>query len=133
MADVNGTEFLLLIVIAVVVLGPERLPEYAAKLGQLVRQAKAYAEGAKNSLRDQMGPEFDDIDWRQYDPRQYDPRRIVREALLDDGPSGSTVAGAGAAAAAGGATLATAQPEPEPVRPGQRYDQTYTPFDAEAT
>lgn len=133
MWDVNGTEFLLLIVIAVVVLGPERLPEYAAKLGQLVRQAKAYAEGAKSSLRDQMGPEFDDIDWRQYDPRQYDPRRIVREALLDDGPSGSTVAGAGAAAVAGGATLATAQPEPEPVRPGQRYDQTYTPFDAEAT
>ncbi|WP_286957286.1 MULTISPECIES: twin-arginine translocase TatA/TatE family subunit [Arsenicicoccus] len=132
MWDVNGTEFLLLIVIAVVVLGPERLPEYAAKLGQLVRQAKAYAEGAKTSLRDQMGPDFDDIDWRQYDPRQYDPRRIVREALLDDGPSGSTVATAGAAAA-GGATMASAQAEPEPIRPGQRYDQTYTPFDAEAT
>ena len=33
-----------------------------------------------------MGPEFDDIDWRQFDPRQYDPRRIVREALLDDEP-----------------------------------------------
>ena len=31
-----------------------------------------------------MGPEFEDINWRQYDPRQYDPRRIVREALLDD-------------------------------------------------
>ena len=30
----------------------------------------------------EMGPEFDDVDWRQYDPRQYDPRRIVREALL---------------------------------------------------
>ncbi|MCG7321482.1 twin-arginine translocase TatA/TatE family subunit [Arsenicicoccus bolidensis] len=136
MWDVNGTEFLLLIVIAVVVLGPERLPEYAAKLGQLVRQAKAYAEGAKTSLRDQMGPDFDDIDWRQYDPRQYDPRRIVREALLDDGPSGSTVATAGAgagAAAAGGAAMASAQAEPEPIRPGQRYDQTYTPFDAEAT
>ncbi|WP_029210363.1 twin-arginine translocase TatA/TatE family subunit [Arsenicicoccus bolidensis] len=136
MWDVNGTEFLLLIVIAVVVLGPERLPEYAAKLGQLVRQAKAYAEGAKTSLRDQMGPEFDDIDWRQYDPRQYDPRRIVREALLDDGPSGSTAATAGAGAgagAAGDATMASVQTEPEPNRPGQRYDQTYTPFDAEAT
>ena len=86
MLDVNGWEFIALIVLAVVILGPERLPEYAAKLGRLVRQARAMAEGAKGQLREQMGPDFDDIDWRQYDPRQYDPRRIVREALLDPSP-----------------------------------------------
>lgn len=86
MLDVNGWEFILLIVLAVVILGPERLPEYAAKLAHFVRQARAMAEGAKGQLREQMGPEFDDIDWRQYDPRQYDPRRIVREALLDPSP-----------------------------------------------
>jgi sec-independent protein translocase protein TatB len=81
--DINGWEFVILIVLAVVILGPERLPEYAAKLGKLVRQAKSMAEGARGQLREQMGPEFDDINWRQYDPRQYDPRRIVREALME--------------------------------------------------
>src|SRR6476659_4103372 len=86
MLDVNGWEFVLLLLIGVVVLGPERLPEYAAKLGRLVRQARAMAEGAKGQLREQMGPEFDDINWRQYDPRQYDPRRIVRGALMDPSP-----------------------------------------------
>ena len=86
MAGVNGWEFIALIVLAVVVLGPERLPEYASKLAQFVKQARAMAEGAKGQLREQMGPEFDDIDWQQYDPRQYDPRRIVREALLDTSP-----------------------------------------------
>jgi sec-independent protein translocase protein TatB len=84
--SVTGWEFVALIVLAVLILGPERLPEYAAKLGRLVRQAKSMAESAKGQLREQMGPEFDDIDWRQYDPRQYDPRRIVREALLEDVP-----------------------------------------------
>jgi sec-independent protein translocase protein TatB len=84
--DVNGWEFVALIVLAVVILGPERLPEYAAKLGRFVRQARAMAEGAKGQLREQMGPEFDDINWKQYDPRQYDPRRIVREALFDPPP-----------------------------------------------
>ncbi|WP_406829818.1 preprotein translocase subunit TatA [Pedococcus sp. KACC 23699] len=83
MVDINGWEFIALIVLAVVILGPERLPEYAAKLGQLVRQARSMAEGAKGQLREQMGPEFDDINWKQYDPRQYDPRRIVREALFE--------------------------------------------------
>ena len=83
MAGVNGWEFIALIVLAVVVLGPERLPEYASKLAKFVKQARAMAEGAKGQLREQMGPEFDDINWRQYDPRQYDPRKIVREALIE--------------------------------------------------
>lgn len=80
---INGWEFVLLIVLAIVILGPERLPEYAAKLGQGVRKLRMMAEGAKDQLKDQLGPEYNDINWRQYDPRQYDPRRIVREALAE--------------------------------------------------
>jgi sec-independent protein translocase protein TatB len=84
--DINGWEFIVLILLAVLVLGPERLPEYAAKLGRFVRQATAMAEKAKAQLKDEMGPEFSDVDWHAYDPRQYDPRRIVREALTDPDP-----------------------------------------------
>ncbi|MBR7742952.1 Sec-independent protein translocase subunit TatB [Phycicoccus sp. BSK3Z-2] len=83
MFGVGGWEFVLLVLIAVFVLGPDKLPEYAAKLAQWIRKLRVMAEGAKDQLRDQLGPEYEDIDWRQYDPRQYDPRRIVREALLD--------------------------------------------------
>ncbi|WP_173027909.1 twin-arginine translocase TatA/TatE family subunit [Arthrobacter sp. NEB 688] len=83
MFGVNGWEIILLALIAVFVLGPDKLPEYAAKLARGIRQLRVMAEGAKTSLRDQLGPEYEDIDWRQYDPRQYDPRRIVREALLE--------------------------------------------------
>lgn len=83
MFDITGWEFVILIVLAVVILGPDRLPEYAAKLARLVRQLRVMAEGAKGQLKEQLGPEYEDINWRQYDPRQYDPRRIVREALLE--------------------------------------------------
>jgi sec-independent protein translocase protein TatB len=55
------------------------------------------AQGASQQMREELGPEFDEIDWRKLDPRQYDPRRIVREALSDsvdpDDPLG--VRGAG--------------------------------------
>ena len=84
MLDINGWEVIILVVVGILVLGPERLPEYAGKLANLVRQARGFAQNAKTQLKEQMGPEFDDVDWRQYDPRQYDPRRIVREALMDD-------------------------------------------------
>lgn len=84
MFGINGYEFLLLAILAVVILGPERLPEYAAQLAQLVKGLRRMATGAREQLREEVGPELDDVDWRKLDPRQYDPRRIIKEALLDD-------------------------------------------------
>jgi Sec-independent protein translocase protein TatA len=80
-------KLLLIGVIAVFLLGPERLPGYAAKLAQLVRTVRDMANGAKARMKDEMGDDFDDVDWKKLDPRQYDPRRIIREALLDDEPA----------------------------------------------
>lgn len=82
--DINGGELIVLGAVAVVVLGPERLPTYAAQLGKLVREARTFARNAREQVRGEMGEDFDDIDWQALDPRRYDPRRIVREALLDD-------------------------------------------------
>jgi sec-independent protein translocase protein TatB len=79
-------KLLIIGVIAVFLLGPERLPHYAAQLGRLVRSLRDMADGAKNRVRDEMGPDFDDVDWKKLDPRQYDPRRIIREALTDVDP-----------------------------------------------
>jgi sec-independent protein translocase protein TatB len=84
MFDINGWELVILVIAALLVIGPERMPEYAAKLAKLVKQLRGMADTAKVQLREQMGSEFDEVDWKQYDPRQYDPRRIVREALMDD-------------------------------------------------
>lgn len=84
MIGINGYELLVLAFLAVVVLGPERLPEYASQLARLVRELRRMATGARDQLREEVGPEIDEVDWRKLDPRQYDPRRIIKEALLDD-------------------------------------------------
>lgn len=81
---INGTEMLILVVVALVVIGPKRLPEYAQKLRELVRQMRRMAEGAKDTVRRDFGEDFNDVDWQKLDPRQYDPRRIVREALVEE-------------------------------------------------
>ena len=141
MFGINGPEFLVLALIALLVVGPERLPQYAAQLGRMVRELRRMANGARDQVRAELGPEFDDIDWQKLDPRQYDPRRIVREALsdaLDDEPAsrrptvGSrdgnpTVRGSGATAAgspSGGAGTSRRQPGSGALPP---------PFDTEAT
>lgn len=71
-------------IIAIFVVGPERLPHYAAQLARLTRSLRDLANGAKDRMREELGPDYNDVDWKKLDPRQYDPRRIIREALLDD-------------------------------------------------
>jgi sec-independent protein translocase protein TatB len=73
-------------IIAVFLLGPERLPHYAAQLARLVRHLRDMANGAKDRVKDELGTDYEDIDWKKLDPRQYDPRRIIREALVDADP-----------------------------------------------
>ena len=70
-------------VIAVFLLGPERLPHYAAQLARLVKSLRDMATGAKARMKDELGEDFDEVQWQKLDSRQYDPRRIIREALLD--------------------------------------------------
>ena len=92
--DINGSEFLLILVVAVLVIGPERLPKYAAQLGAWVRTMRQFLRTAKERVDAELGEQAADVDWTALDPRRYDPRRIVREALLDDPPA---VPAAGAA------------------------------------
>jgi sec-independent protein translocase protein TatB len=128
-------KFLVIGIIAVFLLGPEKLPHYAAKFAQLVRQLRDMANGAKDRMRDEMGPDFDDVDWKKLDPRQYDPRRIIREALLDDDPASGAAGSAPTAA-----TISRATPNPngaylqrKRAREGALAAAEPAPFDSEAT
>ena len=76
-------------IIALFLIGPDRLPAYSAQFGRLVRKLRDMASGAKDRMRDELGPDFDDMDWNQLDPRQYDPRRIIREALQESPAAGA--------------------------------------------
>ncbi len=107
--DINGWELVIIVVVALLVIGPERLPHYLARARETIRDLRRLAEGAKTQLRDQMGPEFDNVDWSAYDPRQYDPRRIVRDALAEgwdttDEPGGADGATSGPGGDTGGVT-----------------------------
>jgi len=84
MFGINGGELVVLLVVAALVIGPERLPAYAEQLGTWVRRARRFAQDAKARVDEELGEEARDIDWASLDPRRYDPRRIVREALLED-------------------------------------------------
>ena len=81
---INGNEFLVIILVAVIVVGPQRLPEYTRKLTQLVRQLRVFLDNARSQIAEEVGPEMADLDLSSLAPRQYDPRKIVRDALGED-------------------------------------------------
>lgn len=80
----NFEKLLLIGLVAVLLIGPERLPKYAENVAKLARRAGEMLRDTRSRVRDEMGPEIDDVDWRKLDPRQYDPRRIIRDALFED-------------------------------------------------
>ena len=128
MLGINGPEFVLLLIIGVLVIGPSRLPEYTQKLANLVKEVRRMASGAREQIKEEVGIDIDEVDWKKYDPRQYDPRRIIKDALLDDD---TKPVSAGAPAAA--ATAVDTKPK-APVRVIERLAEgEAAPFDTEAT
>jgi len=122
-------KLLLIGVLAAFLIGPERLPRAAETLARWVRRGRDYLRGAQSRLRDEMGPEFDEVDWRKLDPRQYDPRRIIRDALFEEPEFDS--------APAPTPRVVTDPVAPPPARPAftrEVFSRTSPPpFDVEAT
>ncbi|MFL6055823.1 MAG: sec-independent translocase [Actinoallomurus sp.] len=79
MFDVGFGEAAVLVVLAIVIFGPDQLPKVAAQAGRALRQLRTMANSAKQDLRDGLGPDFAD-----FDVADLNPRRFVTKHLLDD-------------------------------------------------
>ncbi len=125
MPDFNVAEILVLAVLAVLIFGPEKLPELARKTARVVAYVRNIANDARGQLRQQLGPEFDDIRLSDLNPRTMGSRLLGAEATRDLAEVGRT-----AADAASDLTKAASGAEPaEPVAPAPRR----IAFDPEAT
>jgi sec-independent protein translocase protein TatB len=80
----SSEKIVILLVLALFILGPERLPQYAKSFANFIKKMRKLANSAQEQMKDELGEGFEDLDWKKLDPRQYDPRRIIREALLED-------------------------------------------------
>jgi sec-independent protein translocase protein TatB len=77
--DIGPGEFLVLLVLAVILFGPERLPELARKAARVIRYVRTMADNAQRQLKDELGPDFSDLDVRDLNPKTF-----VRKHLLDE-------------------------------------------------
>ncbi|QLL06273.1 Sec-independent protein translocase protein TatB [Mycobacterium vicinigordonae] len=85
-ANVGWGEMLVLVVVGLVVLGPERLPGAIRWTTGALRQARDYLSGMTNQLREDIGPEFDDIRGHLSELQKFrgmTPRAALTKHLLD--------------------------------------------------
>ncbi|WP_439376826.1 Sec-independent protein translocase protein TatB [Amycolatopsis lexingtonensis] len=133
--SVGWGEILVLIIAGLFILGPERLPEAASWLAKSVKKVRDFATGAREQLREEMGPEFDQLRKPLEDLRglrNFDPKRVVTQHLFDGdadplGLKGITNGGNGTNGT-NGTTVGQPQAAPEPLKPGER-----PPIDPDAT
>jgi sec-independent protein translocase protein TatB len=83
-------EMAVIALVAIFVFGPERLPEFARQAGQFIRRARRFADGARDQLRDELGPEYADLELRDLDPRTIVRKHIV-EAMEEAGEDDARV------------------------------------------
>jgi sec-independent protein translocase protein TatB len=139
--NVGPLELAILAFVGLVVLGPDRLPGMAKDAARMIRTLREMANGARTQLRDELGPEFADVDLRSLNPRtaisrallgeddlsSLNPRTAIQRALQDDGPST-------ASRQSGGEVLDTSADKPV-SRPASNPlgRNESAPFDTDAT
>src|SRR5215218_3382259 len=108
MFGIGLPEFAVLVILALLVFGPDKLPEVARQAGRMVRTLRQMAASARTQVADELGPEFAD-----FDLNDLNPRTLVQKHLLDP----------------------LEDDDDEPIRPGHRPLDAgeRPPWDAEAT
>jgi sec-independent protein translocase protein TatB len=141
--DINAPEFLLLLVLAVILFGPERLPDLARKAARLIRYVRTMASSAQEQLSKELGPGFEDLDVRDLNPRTFVQKHLLDdvEPIIADVKSeitnvGKTVSSStkDVTASINGAAAKDVSPGgPTDAAPTNGSSRTLTPYDAEAT
>ena len=85
MFNVGPMELVVLALVGLIVLGPDKLPGLAREAGQMLRTLRDLATGARSQLKNELGPEFADVDLSALnDLRSLNPRTAITRALFSD-------------------------------------------------
>ena len=104
MFDLSFFKIGVLLVIALVVFGPEQLPKLAAQAGRALRDVRRLADNARADLQEHLGPEFSEFDLNELNPKYFVRKHLMDEvngAMNGSGSSADSTGVAGIGAGAG--------------------------------
>jgi sec-independent protein translocase protein TatB len=81
--DFGAGEIVGLAILAMVLVGPDRLPQFAVEAAKIVKRLRALATTATNELKENLGPGFEDLKPADLNPKTFVKKQI--ESALDEG------------------------------------------------
>ncbi|MFE3496741.1 sec-independent translocase [Streptomyces sp. NPDC059169] len=77
LTDLSPLKLLVLAVVAVLVLGPERLPAFVRSATAVLRKVRSFADDAEREIRSELGPEYQDFAFEGLHPRAFVRRHLA--------------------------------------------------------
>jgi sec-independent protein translocase protein TatB len=77
--DIGPLELIALVILAILVFGPEKLPKVIQDVAGFIRKIREFSDSARDDIRRELGPEFKDFDFEDLNPRNF-----ARKHLLDN-------------------------------------------------
>ncbi|WP_156725910.1 sec-independent translocase [Streptomyces apocyni] len=80
-SDIGGLEVLTLLVLAVLLFGPEKLPKVIQDVAGFIRKIRAFSDSAKQDIREELGPEFKDFEFEDLNPKTFIRKQLESDEL----------------------------------------------------
>ncbi|MFE9676277.1 sec-independent translocase [Streptomyces sp. NPDC006259] len=79
--DIGALELVTIVVLAVLVFGPDKLPKVIQDVMRTVRKIREFSESAKQDIRQELGPEFKDFEFEDLNPKTFLRKQLDNEDL----------------------------------------------------
>ncbi|MFC4465860.1 sec-independent translocase [Streptomyces xiangluensis] len=79
--DIGALELVALVVLAVLVFGPEKLPKMIQDVTRTIRKIREFSESAKADIREELGPEFKDFEFEDLNPKTFIRKQLDNDDL----------------------------------------------------
>ncbi|MFD8638976.1 sec-independent translocase [Streptomyces zaomyceticus] len=70
-SDIGALELVTLVVLAVLVFGPDKLPKVIQDVSRFIRKVRDFSDSAKEDIRSELGPEFKDFEFEDLNPKTF--------------------------------------------------------------
>lgn len=77
--DIGPLELVTLVILAVLIFGPDKLPKLIQDVTGFIRKVRAFSDNAKQDIRSELGPEFKDFEFEDLNPKNF-----VRKHVLEN-------------------------------------------------
>ncbi|GAA2723455.1 MULTISPECIES: sec-independent translocase [Streptomyces] len=82
MLDIGGLELVTLVVLAVLIFGPDKLPKLIQDVSRTLRRIRQFSENAKEDIRSELGPEFKDFEFEDLNPKTFVRKHVLEKDEL---------------------------------------------------